>query len=389
MRVKDNSAGVRNRLILLAMICGCIPYKKLYLVANSKAATNYLTYKRKAKEMIREGIFEEHILSLSNREPVRLLTLAGNPQSRSEYEYDVPRALMEWYDNVTVNDAYQIKVINKDTDQQTRKLRITRNAETLMFFLGLGFDVLKGECSDLKADMQNHKEVFYTSRQVKGIYENEDSPRYKSDFDKNQQLITTRMNGLILTCGGNYQIYNMGRTISSYSYTGESKIREYTNRALAEKNIDRADKAIMLAEKQSIYSRMYMPRHIREERGIDGLIGSYEEVLALTLDKDGQALMKRIAKDKNWKDKIYKTMLTPDQQKNVPIDSPADGVDGNISIFVYCVPDIKRFRRFLNRAKLVEERESYVVMCYEFQKDMLEEVIGKYAKVFTYPFTSE
>lgn len=27
MRIKDNSAGTRNRLITLAMMCGCIPYK--------------------------------------------------------------------------------------------------------------------------------------------------------------------------------------------------------------------------------------------------------------------------------------------------------------------------------------------------------------------------
>lgn len=383
MRVKDNSSGTRNSLISLAMICGCIPYKKMYLLAK-----NTQTYKKKAKEMIREGIFEEHILKFANRESVKLLTLAGNSQSRMEYEYDVPKTLMDYYDNITVSDAYQIKVINMDTEQQTRKIRITRNAEVMMFFIGLGYDVLKGECLDLKSDIQYHKEIFYTSRQVKGTYEGDDQ-RFKADFDKNQQLINTRMNGLILTPGGNYQIYNMGRTVSSYSYTGESKIREYTNRALAEKNKDRADKAIMLAERQSIYSRLYVPRHIREERGIDGLVGSYEEVLALTLDKDGQNLMKFISKNKNWKNTIYKTVLTPGQQNKVPIDSPADGIDGDTSIFVYCVPDIKRFRMFLNKAKLVEDREKHVVICYEFQKEMLEDVIGKYAKVFAYPFTSE
>lgn len=382
MRVKDNSAGTRYKLISLAMLCGCIPYKKLSLV--SKTA---LTYKRKAKEMIREGVFEEHTEKFMKKEPAKLLTLAGNPQARAQYEFYVPKALIDWYDNVTVNDAYQVRVLNMDMEQQTRKIRITRNAETIMFFLGINFDILKGEYPDLKSDQLFHDNVFYTSRQVKGSYEN-DETRYKADIDRNQQLSTTRMNGLALTKGGNYQIYNIGRTISAYSYTGESKIREFTNRTLAEKNYNRADSAIMLAERQSIYERLYQPLHIREERGIDGLMGAYDEVLGLTLDEYGQEMMKSITKSSNWKTKIYTSFLTPEQRKDVPMDSPADGVDNDINIFVYCVPDIKRFRRFLNRAKLIEDKNKNVVMCYDFQKEMLERVIGKFAKVFSFKFST-
>lgn len=274
-----------------------------------------------------------------------------------------------------------------DMEQQTRKIRITRNAETIMFFLGIDFDILKGEYPDLKSDQLFHDNVFYTSRQVKGSYEN-DETRYKADIDRNQQLSTTRMNGLALTKGGNYQIYNIGRTISAYSYTGESKIREFTNRTLAEKNYNRADSAIMLAERQSIYERLYQPLHIREERGIDGLMGAYDEVLGLTLDEYGQEMMKLITKSSNWKTKIYTSFLTPEQRKDVPMDSPADGVDNDINIFVYCVPDIKRFRRFLNRAKLIEDKNKNVVMCYDFQKEMLERVIGKFAKVFSFKFST-
>ncbi len=376
MRVKDNSTGTRNSLISLAMICGCIPYKKMNLLSDNK-----LTYMRKANEMIREGIFEEHKEKFMKNEPAKLLTLAGNAQAREEYEYVVPKTLADWYDSVTVNDAYQVRVQNTDTEQQTRKIRITRNAETIMFFMGTEFDVLKGEYPDLRSDKLIHEKVFYTSRQVKGIYESDDT-RFKADIDRNQQLITTRMNGLALTRGGNYQIYNIGRTISTYSYTGESKIREYTNRLLAEKDIDRADSAIMLAEWPSIYERIYAPRHIREERGIDGLMGAYIEVLGLTLDENGQKMMKMIASGRDWKDRIYKSVLTSEQRKNVPMDSSADGVDEDRSIFVYCIPDIKRFRMYLNRAKLVDDRDKHVVLCYNFQKEMLERVIGKYAKVF-------
>lgn len=376
MRVKDNSAGTRNRLISLAMICGCIPYKKLSLL--NKVT---LTYKRKAKEMVKEGIFEEHTEKFLKKEPAKLLTLANNTQGRSQYELNMPKTLIEWYDTVTVNDAYQIRVQNTDPEQQTRKIRITRNAETVMFFMGIDFDVLRGEYPDMKSDPVYRQNVFYTSRQVKGIYESDDT-RYRADLDRNQQLITTRMNGVVLTNGGNYQVYNIGRTISAYSYTGESKIREYTNRVLAEKDRDRADRAIMLAEWTSIYERMYIPRHIREERGIDGLMSAYDEVYGLTLDENGQKMMKLIASNKDWKDEIYGSVLTADQRKDVPIDSPADGIDKDTSIFVYCVPDIKRFRMFLNRAKLIEDKSKNVVLCYEFQKEMLEAVIGKYAKIF-------
>lgn len=382
MRIKDNSAGTRNRLITLAMMCGCIPYKKINLLSG-----NTLTYKRKAKEMIREGLFERNHMKYLKKEPVEMLTLAGNPQARSQYEFEVSKALVDWYDNVTINDAYQIKVQNMDLEQQTRKIRIVRNAETLMFFQGIGFDVLKGEYPDLRSDLHSHKSVFYTSRQVKGIYDC-DTSRYKADLDRNQQLITTRMNGLALTSGGNYQIYNMGRTLSSYSYTGESKIKEFTNRLLAEKDDDRADKAILLAEKQTIFERLYQPRHIREERGIDGLLSAYDEVLALSLTEDGQRIMTMIAKDGRWKENIYKSVLTPSQQENVPMGSPADGMDNEISIFVYCVPDIRRFRLFLNRAKLIEDKNKNVVICYEFQREMLENVIGNYAKVFPLKFPS-
>lgn len=337
--------------------------------------------------MIREGLFERNHMKYLKKEPVEMLTLAGNPQARSQYEFEVSKALVDWYDNVTINDAYQIKVQNMDLEQQTRKIRIVRNAETLMFFQGIGFDVLKGEYPDLRSDLHSHKSVFYTSRQVKGIYEY-DTPRYKADLDRNQQLITTRMNGLALTSGGNYQIYNMGRTLSSYSYTGESKIKEFTNRLLAEKDDDRADKAILLAEKQTIFERLYQPRHIREERGIDGLLSAYDEVLALSLTEDGQRIMTMIAKDGRWKENIYKSVLTPSQQENVPMGSPADGMDNEISIFVYCVPDIRRFRLFLNRAKLIEDKNKNVVICYEFQREMLENVIGNYAKVFPLKFPS-
>ena len=87
--------------------------------------------------------------------------------------------------------------------------------------------------SDKKFAVQNHKlvsDVYYQSREIKRYAGYEDE--INEELSK-RMLISSRANGMLLSEGGNYTIYHLGRSMSALVSTGEYKLRVTTETMLS------------------------------------------------------------------------------------------------------------------------------------------------------------
>ena len=112
-------------------------------------------------------------------------------------------------------------MININRYTLSNGLRVMRNSETLLFYYGIYAECIMGRYRDIREDTRNAGNLYYSSRELKGITVD---GGLKADLDKSNKLNTTRVNGALLSEGGNYTVYNW-----HWSYNG-SNYQSYTSR---------------------------------------------------------------------------------------------------------------------------------------------------------------
>lgn len=374
MNRKHYDTGTRNMLLTLTLATGCLPCHAVSLL-NKRTET----LQKKMREMRDEGIFKEYKgKQYKGKDRIWVLTVDGSDRSTMLYENEVAAPLLDLFWNVTVQDGYKVTT---DTPYP-KKLRVMRNSETLLFYYGIYAECIMGRYRDIREDTRNAGNLYYSSRELKGITVD---GGLKADLDKSNKLNTTRVNGALLSEGGNYTVYNIGRSVSKYSLSGERKLKAYLDGIMAEKERQSVQSAVLLARSLSLYENFISPQNQKIQLNIGGLEGVYKHIYSLTLDTNGQRMM-QIMMRKDWKEQIYANVLTAEQRNGRTGNVECDGQKGEQYIFVFCVPDIKRFKMFLRRAEIENDRQKYTVMCFDLHKELITKMVKGYAKVYSAKF---
>lgn len=356
---RDYGKGTRSEVMKLTLACGCLPYHRLALLG-----MNVKTVQKKIREMQEEGVLEVY-----HKKDVWVVGIKDFAKKSSEYSENIGSKLMRYYETFGFTDYKRARFA-----KEWESLRVIRNAESYMFMYGAGIECVLGQKVSLRAKEGKIQNSYYTARELKA-YNN-----YHADIDSEKLLQATRVNGLTISDGGTYPIYNVGKSIITYTRSGEKKIEVYINKAMAMKDLPPIKGSIVLASNNMLFADMVVPKTQKITEQLSYMEGVYDHVYGLPLTEDGQKMMRLLGKP-GWDTQIFTDLLGSDCKNNQSGTIECDGYKDGVYYFCYCVPDIKRLKLFMRRAEIENNKSKFCILCFDTQKELISRIAENIARV--------
>lgn len=369
---KNYKKGTRKEINELIHMSGIIPEKSLKYIEGK----NYRVMRMKIREMIKEGVLEYR----KRKGLPRAILLCESGKDRDRCEESLPAELAEFYKNFGKTDSKRYQYSTTPGAAE----RVFYNSDTLIFMHGCGIRTLANEKEGIKEKEEiRGKAIYYTSREIKnGI-------GYRADVIEKEEGInvnSSRLRGMVISENGAYGIYRLP-TLTSYSQNGEYKMKLYLDRIVRDKlgNEEELTEAVIIADndRKDIIGNLIRAEKQNVKYRFESMEFVYKSIYGIHADETGQMMM-RIFTVKNWKKKIIDSFELPQEGERRGI--ACDGADGERYYYVYCVPDIKRFRKFLTRAEVENDKNHFIVICFDWQVEMMKKIAGRSVKIKSVPF---
>lgn len=375
---KNYGKGPRRKAAQLTLYCGLLPFKALSLLDG-----NYKTLCKKIDEMRNSS---ENIMEKRKECGVWLIgfkTFMPDTTCHKTMTENFSKDLCDFYEK---NGKRYWKKAKSKVEAET--YRIVRNAETIMFMDRLPVTYMLGEKEALDATSNAiAKNTFYTPKELQQSVTKEEN---QTTFG----FTGSRMNGFLTTEGGNYVLYNFSDWTLQVESGFEIRLHNYLNTMLLQKGIQQLTEPLLLYRGDRVFEDLLSPKYIKQSEWIENLEQPYQNVYAVPLEHVGQK-MAEIMCAKNWKTTL-RTMLLPSDisHQNLPyivndgVITYTDSKGNKIEriVFLFCIPDIKRFRKFLIAAKATQNKEQFEVRCYDYQADVVKKLVDGCAYVNVTPF---
>lgn len=331
-------------------------------------------------KMRKEGTVEKS----HNEEIFENFCISNYRDNLNNYFYDnIPDENIDFFEQYGVVD---IKKAKYSKDQlQTRSRRIIKNGEVVVLMYAAGIPTLPSDKKNVVRNKTLTDNVYYQSREIKKY------SGYADDVETiegERTAIASRMNGVLLSAGGNYNIYHLGKDIQIWSAQGEYKIKSFIQNMLANyisQDGCLIDNAILLAYDLNVFQKIIDPPKKYRDR-YEGLSMTYDNLYILPYDKNGRDMIKVMA-ESDWKARLYEYAMEEPYQDTSKLDYVCDYYDGNVYTFILCVPDISRYIQFVRKVKFTQlPKEKFQVICFDYQKEFVISTIGKYANIMSGDF---
>ena len=369
--------GYKNEILQLTYICGMIPYRSLRLLADAPRL-----YQRAVKEMEQEGI-----LIVDKKGGEKNLRLQDRRNNKIKYEPYIPKEYIEYYENVS---REVLKRLGEENYMASK--REMRNSSTKIMMYASGVEITPDK-RDLQTEMIKESDVcYYNSPEIKTIigYENEIEIVTERNGEKSRKINNTRINGLLVSPGGNYAVYNIGKEMIEWKRKGEIKIAAtITNlirkRHEKEYSITMQKEAVVIAQTPNQYIRII--NNTNEKRiGKVNLINidfTYDKMYAVPEDRHGVMLLKMMTQ-KGWRKKILDSIISEELQKassRSNIDCDGYDEENDIYYLVFCIPDIAKLKNYIKRAQIEEDKSRFRIYCYTHQLPIIAAIAGDSVQV--------
>lgn len=363
---------MRNKIVNLLHVCSVITPRsfKLFDEPQSSIANTMVKMKR-------EGVVEKS----NNTEVFETLSVSNYKDNLQEYFYDnIPDEHISFFEEFGIQDIKRAKYSKKKL--QCNAKRIIRSAEVTTLMYTAGIPTLPSDKKYVVRNKTLTDNVYYQSREIKKY------SGYSDDVEignGERTAIASRINGTLLTAGGNYNVYHFGKDIQTWSTQGEHKIRHHIQKMLAA-YINREscilDKAILVTYDLNIFSGLVDPPKKYRDR-YEGLSMTYDSLYVLPYDKNGRDMIK-VMSESDWQARLYEYATGDSCQDTSRMDYVCDyyDYDENVYIFIFMVPDIARYIQFVRKVKFTQlPKERFEVICFDYQRKFVESTIGGYAKI--------
>lgn len=383
-RRKNYKKGPRKEIITLLYLCGIVPEKSLRYLHGA----NYKVLRMKISEMMKEGVLRYY------KRPglPRVICLESYERNKEQYEECVDPSLRQAFEIYSKTDIKRFFYSGKKEKgiaegnenaglgrghtQDSEAYRVYYNSDTAIFMYGIGI-----ELSGAKVAQPCKKAVYVNARELKNEI------GYKAaleEIDKEIKINYSRIRGLLMGPSGAYAVYR-ANSRSAYRQNGEYRMKLYLDRLLVTRYgiVDEVERAILIANegKQEILENILMPKDNRFQ--FTSMEFVYKRIYGLPANENGQMLLKVMTME-GWESRIVSSFglpTCPEMEGTIE-----DGFNGEVHYYVYCVPEMKRFKRFLMRAKIEEDRKRYVIICFDWQVPLVKEVSQGCATIKKVPF---
>ena len=223
---KNYSKGTRQNIIKIIHMNGIFPTKGLAIMKTP------MTYIRKIKEMVDEGIVEEHRVK-AGTESHRIITMKNYEKNRPLYQDEIGDGYYETY--ITYGQEAAKRCLYKKGGEPAR---IITNTETYMIMkeAGVKCDLLE-KPSLYKNILLDDANAYYNSIEIKNYTDYHDKVKINKDAFGNamKSVISSRITGLLISKGGVYPTYHIGKSLADWKKGSEYKIKLFIKNIISGK----------------------------------------------------------------------------------------------------------------------------------------------------------
>ena len=262
----------------------------------------------------------------------------------------------------------------------TRRIRLRRIAETTVTMINAGVHVYRDEKPNvftpipLSTALQIDEPIFFNSREIKSIGQ------------EAVKISGARSVGVLLSADDLFVVYNLGGSLMKWSHNAEMRTKVFLmNNCCLQRQyglyLPNKGKAILLANDiETAYKLLTVATNTLYAIDED----CYEHFFYLTNDRKGERLIQLLC-DRYLNEQLNEILKTDlcEHNPSSAIENDAFTEDGLPVLFAHTFdwPRIKRFKRSLE----IYDMEG-VVVCFDYQKEVLEQYLGERVRFETISF---
>lgn len=370
---KNYYKGTRRDIIYLLHNTGLLTSAALNVLPNS--SNKPFTYQRKINEMLKEGHLTRHLAR--GMKYKRVITMNDYDKLSGTYAVNIPQRCIDEYLTNYQDDLR--KVWSKAEADYGRPVRIVKAAETALLAYGAGLNTFVDQ-----PKTENH---YFSSREIKNYINYSDDVEQATGEAK--KIGFTKANGLVVSSGGNYAIYNVDRDALPKLSFGEAKLKN--NLYLVAKRIQKNDtlpvEGLLVLDDMSCINDYLACMDIDSYKfsRTQMFFKTYDRLYAIPYDANGRDMLWYMTHIQNWKERLIKA-ATGEVQDTKFCNIPCNHYDKdtNTATLTFLIPDVERLYMF--NEVLADRDGRHRVICFDYQFPLVAAVIGDKADILTTSF---
>ena len=302
-----------------------------------------------------------------------------------EHFEELPYVDYLYFEKFGKNDLRRAKYAKGD--KQGESTRIIRSSEITVMMYAAGIPTLPSQKESVVQDKTLTDNVYYQSREIK-YYSG-----FKDKLDENEEakrtLINSRINGTLLSAGGNYNVYHIGKSLQIWNASGEYNLKRYIENMLAayiNQNSCKIQNAILVAYDLTIFADLIEPTKSLNMK-FGALSATFDHIYILPFDKSGRDML-NVMTCMDWENIIKELVTETKISAESNLEYACDFYDKTEKayVFVFCVPDITRYIRFLRKVIFdisagKKKKDDFIIYCFDYQLDLVKKTAFHYAQI--------
>lgn len=361
----------KHKLLSTMVMAGEYPYKSLDLMVESPIR------KREVINLLKDKGY----IDIKTVYGIKRIRFKMFEKKKAEYCYD----LFEGADTYKPNEKVRVS---------ERKLeRIDRIAEVLIMMMEAGINVTDDEKPliekmEIIEETDERLPYFMTSLEARAAVE------IKEDKGKG-----SRFHGTLVSCGGLYNIYNMGDSMMEWvrpsEYTAVDFNMQYQTKVLPWGALYKEwyGKSAIILSRSMEYLVDFVkgnvtPRHGHgTSKNLVNINNYYDHTFYLPLSYQGQIMLNMMCM-KNWHYYLVGLFYKKEHlaSKEVKMSIACDAVKDGYYSLVFMDGDIGRLKRFVSQEIKPENHGQFRILCYDFQEEVVKKLAPKGMDVVAYNF---
>jgi len=381
MNKKNYKKGYKGVILQLLFLCGIIPYTGLRLLDGETRM-----YQRAVKKLEEEGI-----LKIEKSRGNKYIRLENRMLAQEIIKKNVDEEYIRYYQETVIKNISRMqdkKILN------TERIINSTNTQIMMYACDIDSGPYK---RDIATDEIENTDLMYSpSMELKRIRGYADNVKKQ----KNDTILNnSRISGVLISPGGIYSVYNIGKHLIEWKRYGEVRMQSYLEKTIIrkEKYIREEGRrenlikgAIIISSNIKTYEDICTIDYTKQKNKKQIMMNidyAYQKMYCVPQNDIGKQLLK-IMTISNWETKLKEIILRPEEiEKEKTVQIACDGYDekNNIYKLVHVIPDMVKLRAFVTRANLEEDRNKFAIYCYTWQSEMIVHLVNKNAKIYQIP----
>ena len=348
-------SGNRLKILQALYTTTVIAYRDLQLFEGQTLMTQRMVVRMK-----KEGLLE--VIKTACGKAITVVE-----EEQEKYIQYLASEYMEYYQNSKGE-------LSKSLSKRSRMERLLKNSEILIMMHMGNIPSYPDENSGLPEKISDGYIGYHGSVEIKKEGNYHVTTEVTQDGMK--KVLGSRINGVEISPGGVYAVYNISNHLIEWDKGTEVKMSNHINRLLADRyeiTRKRNINCLLISHNMELFAKVITNENNtrrKRERKLLNIDYAYDNVYGIPANKSGIDMLRIMSKE-NWNE-IMNQMLLGDIEPRDDFSIPCEGYkeeDGYILLF--CNSNLTKLKLFLKRACNRRPDELFTIYCFDFQLPLL------------------